>query len=160
MGRLLTFSFLFVLWMVFSGQFDSFHLGMGVVSAALVTGFTGAFHSGGTVKGAYDRLGRFPKLIGYFVWLVLEVFKANLHVFTLAFRPNVHEALDPQVIRFKTSLKTDFAKFVLGNSITLTPGTVTLMIEGDEFVVHAITRQAAADLPGEMERRVAEVFEA
>ena len=64
----------------------------------------------------------------------------------------------------ETSLKGDFAKFVLANSITLTPGTVTIRIYKDNFIIHAISKKAAGDLEGtksmsEMERRVAWVFE-
>ena len=68
----------------------------------------------------------------------------------------------PQIVCFKTVLRTDFARFVLANSITLTPGTVTVRIQDDTFYVHAITVHAAGDLapgPGAMERWVAWVFE-
>lgn len=102
-------------------------------------------------------------MIGYFSWLIWEVVKANVHVFYLAFHPNHCKIIKPQIFRFTCGLKSDFARFILGNSITLTPGTVTLTIEGDEFVIHAISDQVAADLrdniPSEMERRVAKVFD-
>ena len=63
------------------------------------------------------------------------------------------------MVRFKTHLKTDFAKWVFANSITLTPGTVTIRIDDDEFYVHAISEYTAKGLEGEMEKRIAAVWE-
>ena len=67
--------------------------------------------------------------------------------------------LRPQIVQFRTGLTSDLARVVLGNSITLTPGTITMDIDDDEFTVHAISDQAARSLrSGEMERRVGHVF--
>ena len=85
---------------------------------------------------------------------------ANVHVFKLAITGSGQAEIAPRVVKFKTKLKSDFAKFVFANSITLTPGTVTISITGNQFIVHAISDATAKDLAtGEMERRVAEVFE-
>ena len=65
----------------------------------------------------------------------------------------------PQMVRFRTSLRSEFARYVFANSITLTPGTVTLSVEGDKFVVHAISQKVADELPGEMEKRLAKIFD-
>ena len=62
------------------------------------------------------------------------------------------------MVSFKTTLTSDFAKFVLANSITLTPGTVTVRIKNDEFLVHALTDFTANGVPGDMERRVKHIF--
>ena len=70
----------------------------------------------------------------------------------------VKKSINPQMVKFKTSLTTDLSKFVLANSITLTPGTVTVRIQGDEFLVHALTDYVAEGLPGEMEDRVKKIF--
>jgi multicomponent Na+:H+ antiporter subunit E len=51
------------------------------------------------------------------------------------------------------------SKFILANSITLTPGTVTVRVEGSRFLVHALTDSAARGLPGAMEKRIANIFE-
>ena len=159
MHHILTFVFSFTTWIVFSGKFDLFHLSLGVIASLLVTNFSGDFFWGDKSSRFRLRLGFIPNFIGYNIWLIAEIFRANLHVFRLAFHPKVREVIEPQIFQFQTSLKSDFARFVLGNSITLTPGTVTLKIEGDIFTIHAISDQAAASLPGEMERRVAKVFE-
>jgi multicomponent Na+:H+ antiporter subunit E len=88
------------------------------------------------------------------------VVKANLHVFKLATTQAGYEEMSPRVVTFKTYLKTDFAKFVLANSITLTPGTITMLIRGDIFHVHTMSQFLEDDLlTGGIERKVAEVFE-
>ena len=64
----------------------------------------------------------------------------------------------PSIVKFRTPLKSDFEKFMLANSITLTPGTTTMRIVGDTFYVHAISKTTAAGLDGEMDRRIAYIF--
>ena len=66
--------------------------------------------------------------------------------------------IDPKIVRFKSKLKKDIARVTLANSITLTPGTITVRCEDGEFYVHALDKVSASDLPGKMEERVAKVF--
>ena len=73
--------------------------------------------------------------------------------------PNILKALNPKLITFNTSIKGDVPKFVFAQSITLTPGTVTVSVNGDEFKVHAINNEAASGLPGDMEKRVKKIYE-
>ncbi len=155
----LTFIFSFLTWIIFSGKFDPFHLGLGVLASTLVAYFSGSFFWSGTPGGPGFRLSAVPKAINYTFWMVYQILLANFHVFFLAVHPRVRQKISPKIIHFKTRLRSDFAKYVLANSITLTPGTVTIQIENDVFTVHAISHKAAASLPGEMERRVAEVFD-
>ena len=63
------------------------------------------------------------------------------------------------MLKVKATQKTDLGRVIYANSITLTPGTVTVRIEGSRFLVHALTEKAACDLPGAMERRIANIFE-
>ena len=96
------------------------------------------------------------RFLRYIPWLLYQVVLANFHVVRLVIRPSL---IRPQVVRFKTRLTSDLARVTLGNSITLTPGTITMGIEDGEFCVHALSDKAARDLlTGEMERRVAHVF--
>ena len=98
--------------------------------------------------------------IRYLPWIIWEVVKANLHVFKLAMTQKGFEEMSPRVVTFETYLKTDFAKFVLANSITLTPGTITMLIRGEVFHVHTMSQFLEDDLlTGAIERKVAEVFE-
>jgi len=159
MYRILTFCLLFLLWLVLSGLFDPFHLSLGVISCALVTWMSSDFLFQNRSLGFGTRLRQLIKIPGYAGWLLYEIFVANLYVFRLALRPAGLGDARPQVVRFKTHLKTDFAKWVFANSITLTPGTVTIRIEDDEFYVHAISDYTAKGLEGAMEKRIAAVWE-
>ena len=151
--QLVVFTVLFIIWVVFSGKFDPLHLGLGFACAALVTAFSSDLLLPTTARAQVSIGWRF---LAYVPWLLWEVVLANLHVIRLIFRP---AEIRSQVVRFKTSLPNDVAKVALGTSITLTPGTVTMDIDGDEFFVHALSDKAAADLKsGAMERRVAQVF--
>jgi len=70
------------------------------------------------------------------------------------------QEIKPRIVTIKTKLRTDFAKFVFANSITLTPGTITMLIRGDVFHVHTMSQFLEDDLlEGAIERKVAEVFE-
>ena len=96
------------------------------------------------------------RFLQYIPWLFYRIVLANLHVVYLIFRPG---EIRPRLIRFKTSLTGDLSRVTLGNSITLTPGTLTLDIDAGEFYVHVLSDKAAEDVvTGEMERRVAHVF--
>jgi multicomponent Na+:H+ antiporter subunit E len=67
--------------------------------------------------------------------------------------------LDPQLIRYRTQLRDPVAQVLLGNSVTLTPGTVTAEISTSELVVHALDGHSASDLVSQrLERKVGEVF--
>lgn len=154
MQRLAVFLILLAFWLVFSGHFDALHLALGLVSCALVAGWsTDLLMPPGVGGRPWRTVGRF---LAYLPWLLYQVVLANLHVLYLVYRPS---ALEPQIVRVKTGLRSDLARVTLGNSITLTPGTITMDIEDDELVVHAISDKAAAGLlSGEMELRVAHTF--
>ncbi len=89
-----------------------------------------------------------------------EIILANLQVAYVVLHPRMMDLLDPELVRFKTILKRPISKMTLAQSITLTPGTITIDIEDDEFLVYAMTRSAAESLPGSsMERRIAAALE-
>ena len=148
------FVILFAFWIVFSGHFDTLHLGLGLACSALVASLSYDLMLPDALSArALTKAGRF---LSYVPWLLYQVVLANLDVVYLVLRPG---KIRPQIVRFKTGLKSDLAKVALGNSITLTPGTITMDISDDEFVVHAVSDKAAASLiEGAMERRVARVF--
>lgn len=166
MAAFVTFCVMFALWVVMSGKFDLFHLGMGVLASGLVTWLSHDLLFSGHTKSLLGTLSQIGRFLRYTGWLCWQVVLANAHVAGLSLSPRAMERIDPRIIRFKTVLKTDFARFVLANSITLTPGTTTIRIQDDTFYVHAITADSEGDLtgdgqggPGEMERWVAWVFE-
>lgn len=158
MYRALIFTLLFVTWLVFSGLFDFFHVPLGILSCALVTWWSSDFLFENRSSDLGQRFRQAARLPGYLVWLMGQIVVANIHVLKLAFAPDLKNRMQPQLVRFKTGLASDFEKFVLAQSITLTPGTVTLRIEGDEFLIHAISEEAADGLTGPMAERVRRVF--
>ena len=160
-----TFILMFFLWILLSGKFDGLHLGLGLISSFIIAWLSIdlLFHERN--KSFSSRICEAFRFVFYVFWLLYQILLANIHVIKLALslKP-VSETLEPKIITFHTRLKGNFARFILANSITLTPGTVTVRIVDDVFYVHAITRKAAGDLPGdesvsEMERRIAWVFE-
>ena len=145
---------------MFSGKFDAFHLSLGVISCGVVAWLSQDLLYQDRSKRMSERLREALCFLKYIPWITWEVVKANLHVFKLAMTKAGYEEMSPRVVTFKTYLKSDFAKFVLANSITLTPGTITMLIRGDVFHVHTMSQFLEDDLlTGGIERKVAEVFE-
>ena len=157
MRYIYTFLIMFGFWILLSGKFDLFHLTLGVISSALVSFLSSDILMLDTKKN--DRLAVAFRLIAYIPWLLYQIILSTLHVAFLALHPKMLNRIDPTIVTFKTKLKSNVARVALANSITLTPGTITIRIEGNVFYVHAISRKAAAGLPGEMEDRLARVFE-
>ncbi len=153
----LTFGVLLVVWVIFSGFFDLFHLSLGVISCGIVTWLSSHLLFDDRTLPLRRRAVQAWRFAGYMVWLTWQIVLSNIAVLKLAFGPR--SALQPQIIRYRTPLKSDFEKFLLANSITLTPGTVTIKILGDVFYIHAIDDASAAGLNGEMDRRIARIFE-
>ena len=148
------FVILFAFWMVFSGHFDILHLGLGLACSAIVATLSYDLILPDPLSAS--ALTKARRFLAYVPWLLYEVVLANFHVVYLVLRPG---KLRPQIVQFKTGLKSDLAKVTLGNSITLTPGTITMDIDDDEFFVHAVSDKAAASLiEGAMERRVRHMF--
>jgi len=152
------FVIFFVTWIILSGKFDAFHLTLGVISCLLVS-----FYSGDLILKSDHQQGLFQKwlrFIGYIPWLLYQVLLANIHLLHLVFHPRLMEKIDPRIIRFKSHLTSDMALLSFANSITLTPGTITVYVSiyGD-FTVHAIDRPSAEALPGHMQERIAKVFD-
>ena len=89
----------------------------------------------------------------YWPWLGLQIALSALTVSKIILTPRL--PVSPVLLRVKMSQKSEVGKVTYANSITLTPGTVSVDIEGDEILVHALTQKGAAELTaGEMDRRV------
>ncbi|MEA3358767.1 MAG: Na+/H+ antiporter subunit E [Thermodesulfobacteriota bacterium] len=151
----LTFFLLFGFWILLSGRFDLFHLTLGALSCLLVS------YMSYDLLFANVRIGDIRLMIKRFFaagpWFLGQIFTANLHVAYLALSPKM--PIDPAIIKFNTKLESDISWVALANSITLTPGTITIDIRDGEFFVHAIDKKVASDLDtGEMEDKIAHVF--
>ena len=158
MYRTLIFSLLLITWIILSGFLDAFHVGLGVLSCFLVTWLSSDLLFSNRSLRVDNRLKQACRLPLYLLWLLWQIVLANIHVLRISFSPRMREQIQPQIVRFRSGLKSDFEKYVLAQSITLTPGTVTLQIEGDVFLVHAISDVAAKGLMGSMADRVRHVF--
>ncbi|MDE0570073.1 MAG: Na+/H+ antiporter subunit E [Verrucomicrobiales bacterium] len=158
MYRALIFSLLLITWIILSGIIDEFHVGLGILSCVLVTWLSSDLLFSDRSLSFYSRLKQASRVPLYLSWLLWQIVLANIHVLKISFSPRVREQIQPQLVRFRSGLKSDFEKYVLAQSITLTPGTVTLQIEGDVFLVHAISDVAAKGLMGSMANRVRHIF--
>lgn len=155
----LRFVLLMLTWCAFSGLFDLYHLLLGALASAWVAAVsTHIALSQPANHRPVSRLELAVGLAGYLVWLMGEIFKANLQVLKLSFATSVEKQISPQVVEFRTCLPDDFSRFMLAHSITLTPGTVTVRVDGDRFIVHALTKEMAAAVPGDMEQRLLKLF--
>jgi multicomponent Na+:H+ antiporter subunit E len=157
MRKVYTFLIMMGFWVLLSGKFDLFHLTLGVLSSALVSYLSADILMHDT--GKKDRLAIAFRFLAYIPWLLYQIVLSTIHVSFLALHPRMLDNIDPTIVTFKSRLQSNVARVALANSITLTPGTITIRVEGDIFYVHAISRKAAAGLPGEMEDRLASVFE-
>lgn len=152
----LTFGALMAIWIVFSGFLDPFHLTLGLISCGIVTWLSSGVLFDDRSIPLRRRATQTLRFASYLLWLTWQIVLSNIAVLKLAFAPR--SSLQPQIVRYRTPLKTDFEKFLLANSITLTPGTVTIKILDDLFYIHAIDDGSAAGLNGEMDRRIAHIF--
>lgn len=92
----------------------------------------------------------------YYLWLIKEVILANIAVARCVWMGR--DSINPRVITVTAHQKTNIGKVIYANSITLTPGTLSMDLEGDKITVHALTKKTADDLlEGEMDRRICQV---
>ncbi len=136
------FILLFLLWIVFNGRITGEILLLGAVICAALTFFCSRIFD-----ARYPRLFPSPRKIRsgvlYILALLREMILCNLRVMGLILR---RAEVRPRLIYFRTKLTGETARTVLANSITLTPGTITVSVEGDRFCVHALDADLAKTL--------------
>jgi len=144
-------------WLIFSGKFDLFHLSLGLISCLLVAFFSSDLLFPSGLKP--DFLSCWIRFAWYVPWLIYQVLLANLYLLRLSFHPRLMELIDPHIIEFDSRLESDISRTTFANSITLTPGTITVHVSVmGRFTVHCIDAHSGDPLPGEMERQIARVF--
>jgi multicomponent Na+:H+ antiporter subunit E len=95
----------------------------------------------------------FGRVLGYWPWLIWEIIWSNVDVVRRILDPRL--PISPTLIWLKASQRTDIGLVTYANSITITPGTLAMKLEGDQILVHALSREGAEALAaGEMDRRV------
>ncbi|WP_018124539.1 Na+/H+ antiporter subunit E [Desulfovibrio oxyclinae] len=152
---------LMAMWALLSGMYDAFHLSLGVFCCALVTWLSmDMFPAEGEVWPMSALLRSAVRVTAYAPWLIWQIVVANVRMLRLAFHPNPKKVINPRIVTFKTRLRSKLALTMLANSITLTPGTITVMIDERGYVaVHSIDDASAEGMPGEMERKIKDIFE-
>lgn len=126
------------LWLGLSGLYKPLMLTLGVISILLSLLLAARFRTLDAESAPYLRL---LPIFSYWLWLMVEIVKANWAVIKACTRAELD--IDPALIKIKTSCQSDLAKVTFANSITLTPGTVTINVDGDKLLVHALYEDAA-----------------
>ena len=145
----LTFS-LTAFWLLMSGIYTPLILFLGAISVIFVLYLTKRMDA--LDEDVFEfKLKR--KHFSYWSWLAKEIFKANIDVSKVILSPKMN--LSPRLVRVPLSQSNELATVIYANSITLTPGTVSVDIEGDEIIVHALTQGLMDGLTeGDMDQRV------
>lgn len=128
-----------VTWLLLSGRFtDTFILSLG---AASILATVLLMRRLGVLDAETAPQGRLPAYLRYWNWLGGEILSANLAVTREVMRADLD--VTPRMLRVPAQSRTLMGRAVFANSITLTPGTVTIAVEGDDVVVHALTSDFA-----------------
>ena len=131
---------LFGLWLLMSGIFKPLLIILGVVSAILCVWIANRLFKTETNENIQTHKLRPIRTIKYLAWLVKEVAKADWEVTKIILDT---KQVNQKLIRVRATQKYALTKALFANSITMTPGTITVETEDDGFIVHALTKQAA-----------------
>lgn len=130
----------FLVWLIFNGAITTEIVVFGIVISLVMFAFI--------CKCMDYSLQKEKKLLmrsGYFLLYVLilikEVLKANMEVVRMIISRDV--TIQPTIVSFHTSLKSRFCRAILANTITLTPGTITVSLEDNELIVHCLDKSLA-----------------
>lgn len=141
---------LFFLWLVLSASYELIHVVMGIVIAAILVWIN-------PKAASSSRKFSWLSAIGYIPWLFARVLKSGFHVSKLILDPAL--PIKPELLHHKTNLRSDGELVVLGNSITLTPGTITIEVAPGELIVHSIDAPSQGDLvSGILDNKIGRLF--
>ena len=128
------FVVLLLLWVIFSGSLTAANLGLGAVISALVTFFCSKF-MGYDSRRFWKSMKKAPAFLKYLAVLLKEILRENFLVISWIYRK---EQPEPTLVRFTSTLESEALRVLVADSITLTPGTYTVKLEGQEYAVHAL----------------------
>jgi len=144
--------FLFAFWLALSGHYTTWLVSAGVASAVLCVYAAARVR---IVDSEGHPVELIPGTLTYYPWLIVEIVKSAWSVTRAILRPGL--PISPTMTVVTASQKTPAGIATYGNSITLTPGTVTVGVAGNELTVHALFKDGARELEsGDMNRRVAQ----
>jgi multicomponent Na+:H+ antiporter subunit E len=157
---LITFAFLMGLWLLFTFSLDPFSLLLGGIFSFLISLLTYDLFVEKDERIQKGILPRFELLIFYVFILVWEIYIASFNVVYCV----ITMKINPGLVRIKTRLRSRFAQALLANSITLTPGTVTVDLDKNELLVHWLFvgakdgTKAAQKIKGNYEKQLGRIF--
>ncbi len=142
-------------WLLWSGLFKPLLLGLGAFSCLLVTYLT---HRLGYTDHKEFKVNFNLRFLGYWAWLGKEVVRSSLEVARVILDPRL--PISPRIVEIQATARHPVDQVILGNSITLTPGTIALDVRDGVLQVHTLTQKGADELmSGEMDRRIAALRE-
>jgi multicomponent Na+:H+ antiporter subunit E len=145
---------LFCFWLLLSGHYTGLLIAIGLVCSAAVAALAWNMRIADAEGHPIHLIGRAAI---YWPWLAVEIVKSALRVARLIVDPRL--TISPTLVRVRASQKSALGVSIYANSITLTPGTISVDVSGHDIIVHAIEREGADSLEeGGMDRRVT-VFE-
>ncbi len=156
---IMSFSLLMSFWLVMSGFLDVFHIGLGVVCVLIVMGIDAKLKNLQYYHDDQDALSQIRYGYGFYYvgWLIVQIVISGIHVAGVILSPRMQ--IRTSIVKFKVDLPNAQSRVILGNSITLTPGTLTLDIQGDEFTIHSLIPSSYAGIVDDtMPRNVLKLF--
>ncbi len=154
MRQLVLFACLAATWLLWSGIYTPLLLGLGLASCTLVVLISQRM---GFFSGDVFSLHILHRLPRYWLWLSWQLIKSNLDVTRIVLSP--HMPVRPRLVTLDARPLSPVGIAIFGNSITLTPGTVTLAIDGNQVLVHCLTTETARSLAdGELKRHIEQLM--
>lgn len=129
-------------WILLSGHFEPLMLGLGLASIALTVFLATRMKLIDNESYPFNLFSQFP---AFFIYILNEIVKANIDVVKRIMTPS---SISPQLVDIPVPQKSDLGRVIYANSITLTPGTVSVALSKDTLTIHALTKKAAEDLAG------------
>ncbi len=148
---------LLFLWIVLNGRFTLEVLLFGIVICGAMYAFCCKI-LGYSVKHDLKLIKLLPFAVQYVIVLIIEILKANKQVLIYIITPQLE--VEPAIVHFHSNLQSEFAKVILANSITLTPGTITVRLEGSEYYVHCLDKELADGMDASIFVKLLEKMEA
>ena len=142
-----------ILWMLLSGYFVPLLLGLGVASIIIVVLIARRMD---VVDHESQPMHLSWRIVFYWVWLFKEIMVSAIHISGVILKGKM--PIQPAMLDIKATQRSEMGNVIFANSITLTPGTVTVDMQGDKLLIHALTKDTADGLlTGDMDRRVTAV---
>lgn len=146
----------FVFWLVISASLAPVDVAVGAVLSLLLGWWSARFLWAGQAPGI--SLRESLALLRYLARFSLQVLHSAIHVALIVMNPRL--PIEPRLFVCRTQLQREVSRIAFAHSVSLTPGTLTVDVSGSDFLVHCLDEESVERiLSGELERRVAEVFE-